>query len=375
MASTYTAEDYFQRVSTAVRQATTEEELVKVLRTLKRREMLRIAWRDINGTASFDETVTETSHYADAILRASLDWLYIRHCDARGVPSDKDGNPLKLIVLALGKLGAEELNFSSDIDLIFGFAATGQTIGAKRELSNDEFFIRLARRFINVLSQTTEDGFVFRVDMRLRPFGSGGPLVTTLAALEDYYQIHGRDWERYALIRARCVAGDIEGGQALLASLRPFVYRRYLDFGALESLREMKAMIRHEVARQGMGANIKLGPGGIREIEFVGQAFQMVRGGRITDLRGRRLLGVLAKLGERGFLPSHSVQELSDAYVFLRTVEHRLQQVDDKQNTYLAGRPPRAGAVWPMQWMSTTGPLWPGRSTNTANGSNRTSIR
>ena len=327
----YDKQYYSTTLEKAVGSAKTQVELIKILRGVKRREMLRIAWRDIADLSSFNQTVTETSNYADAVLQSTLSWLYRHHCETRGIPCDKDGNRIEMIVLALGKLGAQELNFSSDIDLIFSFATTGNTVGTKRELSNNEFFIQLAQRYIKVLSLPTEDGFVFRVDMRLRPFGSGGPLVTTLAALEDYYQIHGRDWERYAFIRARCVAGDMERGNRFLHSLRPFVYRRYLDFGALESLREMKAMIRSEVERHGMEANIKLGPGGIREAEFVVQAFQMVRGGKIAELRDRQILSVLRKLGHRNLLPTHAVRELEEAYIFLRTVEHRLQQVDDQQ--------------------------------------------
>ena len=252
--------------------------------------MVRIAWRDISGLASFEQTVDETSRFADSILDIALERAHTRVVDQRGEPSTEDGTPQALIVLALGKLGAQELNFSSDIDLIFGFAQSGFTTGTGRALSNEEFFVRVARRFINLLSKTTEDGFVFRVDMRLRPFGAGGPLVSSLAAMEDYYQIHGRDWERYALIRARAVAGDIDQGDEFLERLRPFVYRRYIDFGALESLRDMKTLIRAEVARKGMQHNVKLGPGGIREIEFVGQAFQLVRGGRIPALRDRQIL-------------------------------------------------------------------------------------
>ena len=265
------------------------------------------------------------------MLDRALGWVHEQLSGERGIPTGEDGDTQTLIVLALGKLGAQELNFSSDIDLIFGFAQSGHTTGAARALSNEEFFIRLARRFINVLSKPTEDGFVFRVDMRLRPFGAGGPLVSSLAAMEDYYQIHGRDWERYALIRARTVAGDIEQGNEFLEHLRPFVYRRYIDFGALESLRDMKALIRTEVARKGLQQNIKLGPGGICEIEFVGQAFQMVRGGRLPALRDRQILSVLSKLGQNDFLPHYVVDELSDGYRVLRTTEHRLQQVDDQQ--------------------------------------------
>ena len=327
----YDVDTYPRRLDTALSSIDDEVTLMRELRNFKRREMVRIAWRDIGGLSSFEDTVGETSWFADAILDAALRRVHKRLAKEQGIPTAEDGSPQTMVVLALGKLGAQELNFSSDIDLIFGFAHSGSTTGTTRALSNEEFFIRLARRFINLLSNTTEDGFVFRVDMRLRPFGAAGPLVASLAAMEDYYQIHGRDWERYALIRARPVAGDIEQGDEFLERLRPFVYRRYIDFGALESLRDMKALIRAEVTRKGMQHNVKLGPGGIREVEFVGQAFQMVRGGRVAALRDRQILPVLTKLAEHNFLPKYVVDELSDGYRVLRTIEHRLQQVDDQQ--------------------------------------------
>ena len=333
------AQDYRARVVAALETVATEDELGTALRQLKRRELVRIAWRDISGLADFDTTVGETSAFADAVLDLTLARLYEWQTAQRGVPSSADGEPQRMVVLALGKLGASELNFSSDIDLIFTFPESGQTVGSARALDNEEFFIRLARRYINVLSQTTAEGFVFRVDMRLRPFGSSGRLVCSVSAMEDYYQIHGRDWERYALIRARPVAGDIKAGEILLEQLRPFVFRRYIDFGALESLRDMKAMVSAEVSRKSMEDNIKLGPGGIREVEFIGQAFQLVRGGRVSELRDRRILTVLAELGQLEYLPAYAVQDLSEAYQFLRTTEHRLQQFDEQQTHTLPSQP------------------------------------
>ena len=322
---------YRQRVLPVLTDCRDESALMNALRGLKRREMVRIAWRDIGGLAEFDETVAETSAFADTVLQASADRLYAWLCTDIGEPRDADGSPQPLVVFALGKLGAGELNFSSDIDLIFAFPHAGSTSGGRRQLANEEFFLRLGRQLIKVLSTRTAEGFVFRVDMRLRPFGTGGPLALSFDALEDYYQSHGRDWERYALIRARAVTGGEHWGDVLLERLRPFVYRRYLDFGALESMRDMKLLIEEEVARKGLADNIKLGPGGIREIEFTGQAFQMVRGGRLPDLRSRRILEVVRRLGERGLLPDYAVKDLAEAYRFLRTTEHRLQQVEDRQ--------------------------------------------
>jgi glutamate-ammonia-ligase adenylyltransferase len=322
---------YLEKASAAAEASGNDTELMQSLRTLKRREMVRIAWRDIAGLASFDETLRETSAFADAVLRTSVDRLHGWLAGELGAPLGMDGSPQRLVVLALGKLGAGELNFSSDIDLIFCFPEAGSTAGGRKQLSNDEYFRRLGQRLIKVLNERTDDGFVFRVDMRLRPFGSTGPMALNFDAFEDYYQSHGRDWERYALIRARAVTGSAGSGEEILERLRPFVYRRYLDFGVLESIRDMKTLITDEIERKGLHDNIKLGPGGIREIEFTGQAFQMVRGGRQPELRDRRILNVIAILGERDLLPAYAVKHLTDAYRFLRTTEHRLQQVAERQ--------------------------------------------
>jgi glutamate-ammonia-ligase adenylyltransferase len=327
------------RITTAIDASGDDVELMQVLRTFKRREMVRIAWRDIGGLATFEETLEETSAFADAVLRACVDRLHAWMVRDTGEPLGTDGSAQHLVVLALGKLGAGELNFSSDIDLIFCFPSAGATVGARRQLSNDEYFRRLGQRLIKVLSERTEAGFVFRVDMRLRPFGSSGPMALNFDTFEDYYQSHGREWERYALIRARAVTGDAGSGEALLERLRPFVYRRYLDFGALESIRDMKSLITDEIERKGLHDNIKLGPGGIREIEFTGQAFQMVRGGRQPELRDRRILNVIRILGASGHLPEYAVKDLCDAYRFLRTTEHRLQQVADRQEHTLPSDP------------------------------------
>ena len=325
------------------------------LRRLRRREMVRIAWRDIGGLADFDETVRDTSDLADALIDASLTRLHEWQCSDLGTPIGHSGNPQQLVVLALGKLGASELNFSSDIDLIFTYPENGQTEGGRRRsVDNDRFFLQLARKLVKALGEPTADGFVYRVDMRLRPFGTQGPLVLGFDALEEYYQTHGRDWERYALIRARAVSGDMALAAELLERLRPFIYRRYIDFGTLQSLRSLKVLMEQEVARKGMEHSVKHGPGGIREVEFTAQAFQMVRGGRTPALRYRRLLTVLARLGELGLLPEHAVESLSVAYRFLRAAEHRLQQVDDRQEHMLpqdeAGRTRIAAGMGYASW-------------------------
>ena len=316
-------------------EAEDEVALHAALRRFRQREMVRIMWRDIAGWAGLMETTADLSHLAEACIDGALDKLYAWHCAGLGTPRYPDGRPMNLVVLGMGKLGAWELNVSSDIDLIFTYGAEGEIEAGRRSLSHAEFFTRLGQKLIQALDSQTADGFVFRVDMRLRPFGDSGALASSFAALENYYQIHGREWERYAMIKARVVGGDREAGDELMALLRPFVYRRYLDFGAYEALREMKLLISREVRRKGLEDNVKLGAGGIREIEFIGQLFQLIRGGRDPRLTARKILKVLACLGEAEYLPRFVVDELIAAYTFLRTVEHRLQEVDDKQTHVL----------------------------------------
>ena len=322
---------HLERLRSALGESPGEELLRRGLRRIRRREMVRIAWRDIGGLASLEETMAETSAFADAVLAFTCDVLHRRFAATLGEPSGPQGRQQRLVVYALGKLGAEELNFSSDIDLIFAFPEEGECRNGRRALANQEFFARLGQKLVQALSERSEEGIVFRVDMRLRPFGNAGPLVSSFDALEDYYQNHGRDWERYALIRARPVTGDGNDGDDLLQRLRPFVYRRYLDFGALQSMREMKSLISDEVVRRGLEDHVKLGAGGIRELEFIGHAFQMVRGGRIPALRDRYILRVIAELGRLRLLPEYAASELDQAYRFLRTAEHRLQQMQDRQ--------------------------------------------
>lgn len=308
----------------------TETELMAVLRRFRNREMVRIAWRDIAGWASLSETLRDLSALADVCVQESLDFLFREACAAKGTPVNKQGRPQSLVVLGMGKLGAFELNFSSDIDLIFAYRDDG-VLADKRETSYCEFYTKLARNLVKVLDTQTEDGFVFRVDLRLRPFGDSGPLVQNFHALEAYYQSQAREWERYAMVKVRPIAGDIEAGRELQEFLKPFVYRRYLDYRTLGELRELKQKISLELQRKNRQENIKLGPGGIREIEFIGQAFQLIRGGREKRLQERRIQVVLDTLADLGLLPKPTVEKLQEAYRFLRTVENRLQQYADRQ--------------------------------------------
>ena len=376
----YAPEELAQRVHKASAQAPDMATLKSVLRRLRRREMVRIAWRDLAGWADLAEVLATLTALADACIDAALARLQTWAAEDYGIPLAPAGTPVYLAVLGMGKLGGGELNFSSDIDLIFtysddgdvqrststaigttpgmddsrdggGRTASGTTVeeigrrqeqrprvpvaaelrGRRGELSHHEFFTRIGRRLMGILSEVTEDGFVFRVDMRLRPNGDSGPLALSFDAMEQYYQIHGRAWERYAFIKSRAVTPEAARGHELLARLRPFVYRKYIDFSAVEAIRGLKVAIERELQRKGMEHNIKLGPGGIREIEFIGQAFQLIRGGREPALQVRSIQQVLAALGDNGDLTAQAVAELQAAYVFLRRAENRLQMYADRQ--------------------------------------------
>ncbi|NDL71104.1 bifunctional [glutamate--ammonia ligase]-adenylyl-L-tyrosine phosphorylase/[glutamate--ammonia-ligase] adenylyltransferase [Vreelandella alkaliphila] len=322
----------------ALENADDEAAMHRAIRRFRRARMLGIVWRDLNRPDGYTmwDTAQAVSWLAEICTEAALSWLECFYAPRWGLPAPRaDGSDQRLVVLGMGKLGAGELNLSSDIDLIFAFPEKGETEGGRKPLEHQEYFTKLGQKLIAALDAMTADGFVFRVDMRLRPLGDGGPLVGNFSMLSSYYQDQGREWERYAMLKARPVAGDLEAGQELLASLRPFVYRRYLDFGAIESLRELKAMINREVKRKGMQSNIKLGPGGIREVEFVVQAFQLIRGGRDTELQVTSLKTALNRLPELGLLPQAVVDELLPDYAFLRDVEHAIQALEDRQTQTL----------------------------------------
>ena len=312
-----------------------ETSLGTCLRHFRRREMVRIAWRDLAGWADLQETMDCLSSLADSCLNCVESFLYKKLCREYGTPVNAEGRPQRLVVLAMGKLGAGELNFSSDIDLIFAYPDSGNTMNGPVEMSNEAFFTHLCRRLIAVLSKTTSEGFVFRVDCNLRPFGENGPLVMSFDNMEDYYLRQGREWERYAWIKARAAAGDLEAGSRLLLNLKPFVFRRYLDFGVFDALREMKMKISREVSRKSMEGNIKLGPGGIREIEFFGQIFQLTRGGISPELQERSILKVLGLLAGKQMISQEVYGQLLQAYIFLRRTEHRLQEFSDQQTHQL----------------------------------------
>lgn len=312
-----------------------EQCLHQLLRQFRCKQMVIIAWRELLGEANIEESFIHLSYLADQIILQTMNWLYEKQSVVQGIPRSAKGVQQSLYVFAMGKLGGEELNFSSDIDLIFAYPEGGETKGGRKKVDNHRFFTKLAQRLIAALHQITVDGFVFRVDMRLRPFGDSGPLVCNFTSLEDYYQSHGREWERYALIKARVLGEEGNYKTALTDMLKPFIYRRYIDYSAIQSLRKMKTMINAEVRRKGLKDNIKLGLGGIREVEFIAQIFQLVRGGRVLELQCTGTLQALAMIAKVGELSAERVQQLKDAYLFLRRVENILQQIADKQTQTL----------------------------------------
>ncbi|MGD8789115.1 MAG: bifunctional [glutamate--ammonia ligase]-adenylyl-L-tyrosine phosphorylase/[glutamate--ammonia-ligase] adenylyltransferase [Burkholderiales bacterium] len=313
-----------------------ELDLERTMRRLRQAVMARLIVRDLGGLATLGEVLGTISTLAEETLCKAQTFYQALLADTYGLPRDSAGALQQLHIVGMGKLGGGELNVSSDIDLIFVYPEDGRTDG-KRQIENHDYFTRLARKIIGMISSYTEDGFVFRVDTRLRPYGDSGPLVVNFDMLEEYFYTQGREWERYAWVKARTLTGD--RGAELEAIALPFVYRRHLDFSALESLRDLHTQIRNEVRRREAGDDIKLGPGGIREIEFVIQVFQLIRGGKEQDLRERSTLRALDALEARALLSAGAAEELREAYFFLRNLEHRLQYLDDKQTQKLPNSP------------------------------------
>lgn len=347
------------RVATATGSFDSEAGLARAVRRLRKQVMLKLILRDLNGLADLDEVMHTITALAEVCVQRAQACLMQTMQQQYGSPiGETSGTEQELLVIGMGKLGGGELNVSSDIDLIFVYPEDGQTSGP-HGLSNHEFFTRLGRRLITLINEHTADGYVFRVDMRLRPYGNSGPLVTSYAALEEYLVSQGREWERYAWIKARVVAPARsplpnplpQAGEGANESLRefyvneltqlvqPFVYRKYLDFGAIDSMRRLHAQIRQEVLRRDRLNNIKLGPGGIREIEFTAQVFQLIRGGQDARLRILPTRHVLQVLAANGQLGTQIVADLDAAYVFLRNLEHRLQYLDDQQTQELPEKP------------------------------------
>ncbi|MBN6710570.1 bifunctional [glutamate--ammonia ligase]-adenylyl-L-tyrosine phosphorylase/[glutamate--ammonia-ligase] adenylyltransferase [Haemophilus haemoglobinophilus] len=329
---------YATNLQNILKEVETEEQLYRSLRQFRAREMAKLSLCQSLNLATVEEIFIRLSQLAESLIIAARDWLYDKTCEELGTPTDAQGNAQKLYILGMGKLGGFELNFSSDIDLIFTYPTNdGETQGGRRSIENSKFFTRLGQRLIRALDEYTADGFVYRTDMRLRPFGESGALALSFNAMEQYYQEQGRDWERYAMIKARILGADKRdvNVQILQQLLRPFVYRRYIDFSVIQSLRDMKNKIAREVRRRGLIDNIKLGAGGIREIEFIVQVFQLIRGGREVILQQSSLLHLLPELEKLDLLDPAQTSDLHHAYLFLRRVENVLQAINDKQTQTL----------------------------------------
>ncbi len=325
----YLKTEYAERVTTAMQTVATEKQLMMILRQLRRREMFRIAWRDLAGWTDLNFTSQDLSNLADACIENAINKLAQWLTKQMGQPVDEYDKPLHLMVVALGKLGARELNFSSDVDLMFAFACDG--VFAANGKSYQQYFVRLSQQLVKVLSAFTADGFVFRADMRLRPYGTNGALAMSFDQLRDYYQSQGRDWERYALIKARVINGSKKQKTQLESIIRCFVYRQYIDFSMIESLRSLQQKISREVRQKELHNNIKRGPGGIREIEFIGQTYKLVRGGWQPQLQLRQTIHTMVALREMGFLSVDLTNELTATYILLRNIENRLQMQNDQQ--------------------------------------------
>ncbi len=307
-----------------------QDELIKLLRQYRNYQMVRIIWRDLCKLADLNETMKDLSILAEVCVNVAIEKLTIWEKEKKGVPRDKDGKEQNLIVLAMGKLGAQELNMSSDIDLIYCFPSHGETDGSKQE-ENEKYFRNLAQKLGKVLSTKTSDGFVFRVDLRLRPFGNSGSLVTSFNSMEKYLKDQARAWERYAMVKARAITGSLEDKKYIESKIKSFVYRSYFDYGVIDPIRNIKQRISTKLDNSKSNLNIKVGWGGIREIEFLGQAFQLVRGGRDIDLQERSILKILEKLEEKNLLKKKTIKNLKEAYIFLRMTENRLQAWRDEQ--------------------------------------------
>ncbi|MDY6461727.1 bifunctional [glutamate--ammonia ligase]-adenylyl-L-tyrosine phosphorylase/[glutamate--ammonia-ligase] adenylyltransferase [Acinetobacter faecalis] len=324
-------------VDESLNEITDENQWMRVIRILRARLMFRWIWQDANQLTNVKQLTQELSDFADLAVCAAKNYARTALIAKHGEPIGYSGKVQDLIVIAMGKHGAQELNLSSDIDLIFAFDEQGETNGRKC-IDVQQFCILWGQKLIYLLDHITADGFVFRVDMRLRPWGDGSALAISHVALEKYLSQHGREWERYAWIKARIVTGG-EDGEELLAMTRPFVFRKYVDYTAFEAMREMKAMIEREVQRRNIEDDIKLGAGGIREVEFIVQVFQLIYGGSKLELQDRQCLVSLHHLGEVGLLDDQAVAELEDAYLFLRRVEHAIQALNDQQTQSLPTEP------------------------------------
>ncbi|MGC1454804.1 MAG: bifunctional [glutamate--ammonia ligase]-adenylyl-L-tyrosine phosphorylase/[glutamate--ammonia-ligase] adenylyltransferase, partial [Nitrospirota bacterium] len=336
-----------ERIAALVGDHPDDHEFFRMLRLFRKKEMLRIGLRDLLGRADLRETVEDLSHLAEVSLQRAYEWADAGLTKRYGRPimenADGTKTPVGFAVIAMGKLGGGELNFSSDVDLMYVYTADGETEGLfasdaprTNRITNHQYFIKLAEKLSAAINEKTGDGFVFRVDLRLRPEGQRGPLAQSLGGYEIYYESWGQTWERSALLKARPVAGDEAVGREFMDRIAPFVYRKYLDYSAIAEIRDMKQKINRDVEQKGRThRDVKLGYGGIREIEFVIQALQLIYSGRDRTLREKNALKALHVLSQKGLITDQEHDVLSKAYIFLRTVEHRIQVLDDLQTQTL----------------------------------------
>ena len=339
-ASYQQSSDWDQALESMIGSSVSEAEHMRTLRIFRNRHMLGILWRDAAQISTIEAAFLQLTQLADCCIRFAVRSARAALLPKYGDPYGSESDEIQsLVVLAMGKLGGKELNFSSDIDLIFAYPESGATRGGRQSLDNQTYFTRLGQIAIRLLDGVTEEGFVFRVDMRLRPYGDSGALVGSFNALELYYQEQGREWERYAMIKARPVTGHPAAQQSLVKMLNGFVYRRYTDFSVIAALREMKTMMRSEVTRLGIDQDLKRGEGGIREIEFIAQSLQLIHGGRMPELQCTPLLETLQRLSDTGVLPQHQALMLAGHYCTARRLEHALQAMQDRQTQALPDEP------------------------------------
>ena len=324
-----------------------EASVMRGLRHLRNLLMVRWIWQDALNLISLEQLTWELSKFADYCLIFAKDYVYQDLISRYGEPYffDEKNKPHKddLAIIAMGKMGAEELNLSSDIDLIFVHQGQGETVvdplkppGSKaaKSIDNKKFFTKWGQGIINLLDKNTQDGFVFRIDMRLRPWGDGSDLAIHLSALEKYFAQHGRAWERFAWLKARIV-NPVAFSDSLKALIKPFVFRYYVDYSAFAALREMKSLIQNQVEQRQDTDNVKLGAGGIRDIEFIVQSFQLIYGGRVSDIRVKNCLQAMSQLEKHGFIDAVTHEQLAQAYRFLRRLEHGIQAINDEQTQRL----------------------------------------
>ncbi|MBY0378350.1 MAG: bifunctional [glutamate--ammonia ligase]-adenylyl-L-tyrosine phosphorylase/[glutamate--ammonia-ligase] adenylyltransferase, partial [Gammaproteobacteria bacterium] len=345
---------YERALKALMAQTPSLEALMRELRRLRAREMVRFVWQRVMAIQDSRDISHWISEFAQVLLSATIAYLSQCHQAMYGVAMDKNDVPCILYVLGLGKLGGYDLNFSSDIDIVFTYFTPHHWQGTPKEWDPNQYFSKLAQTVVKVLSEVTAEGFVFRVDLRLRPFGQSGPVVMSYTAMEQYYQQHGREWERYALIKARILnEGPTEEKEILQSLLQRFSYRRYVDYSVIEALRKLKGLMDKQVQEDAALDDIKLGRGGLREIEFIVQTFQLLKGGKDKRLQTPSLYAAMSIISQEGWLSSAQVAQLREDYDRLRSMEDSLQMIADRQTqSYPTELLDQARLAWVMGYAS-----------------------